>query len=219
MPAKILVDPNDKNHFRDQLKTVKEILDQGGTIAFPTDTFYGLGANPFNESAIARIFEIKERAGDKPLLVLISSLNQLEAVASSISSDAGKLMDHFWPGRLTLLLHAKNDLPDSLTASTGKIGVRLPANKTTRALIEETGTPLTAPSANISGGKNPQTAKEVEETLGDKVDLIIDGGHTPGGKVSTLLDTTVSPPAILRQGAVSTQEIESVLKKKCSSTI
>ncbi|MEE9258264.1 MAG: L-threonylcarbamoyladenylate synthase [Nitrospinaceae bacterium] len=212
MPTTKKVDVNDALSLRDHLETIKGVLDAGGVIAFPTDTFYGLGANPFNEKAIDKIFRIKERHDDKPLLVLVASLSQAASLCARISPEAKFLIDHFWPGPLTLLFDASPEVPERLTAGTGKVGVRLPGNELARKLIEEIGIPLTAPSANISGGDSPRSAAEVETSLGGGVDLILDGGPAPGGLASTLLDTTVSPPKIIREGPVTVSQIEAVLK-------
>ena len=194
------------------IETVRSVLDSGGVIAFPTDTFYGLGADPFNPNALTKIFRIKQRPSDKPLLVLIHSLDQLKNLTHGVTDNARKLMEHFWPGPLTLIFKAATELPDALTAGTGTIGIRLPAYPFTRKLLEALGQPLTAPSANISGTGELQTAPLVENSLGEEVDLIVDGGAAPGGKVSTVLDTTTNPPTLLREGALSRSDLDSVLQ-------
>ena len=209
MPQIIKVDPNDslKNHS----KHIRNVLKSGGVIAFPTDTYYGLGVDPFNEKGIRRIFEIKSRAYDKPLLVLISTRSQINRLTQNRSQEAEQLIQGFWPAPLTLIFNAVSKLPDILTSNTGEIGVRLPKNEWTRRLIQTAGCALTATSANKNGGKNTRTAQEVLQVFGSEIDLIIDPGPAPGGKVSTLLDTTISPPAVLRHGAVTQQEIDSCL--------
>ena len=178
-------------------------------IAFPTDTYYGLGVNPFNIKGIHRIFEIKSRNANKPLLVLIASEAQVDQLAQSRSQEANGLIKEFWPAPLTLIFNAVPELPDILTANTGKVAIRLPGNKWTRRLVKAVGCPLTATSANRNNEADLQTAEEVEQTFGTEIDLIIDPGPAPGGNVSTLIDTTVSPPVLLRHGAVTQQEIES----------
>jgi L-threonylcarbamoyladenylate synthase len=197
-------------------KLVREIINDGGVIAFQTDTYYGLGANPFNKKAIRRIFEIKSRQSSKPLLLLISVQGQLGELAHNISREANQLMNHFWPAPLTLVFNAVSTLPDILTAKTGKVGVRLPGNEWTRRLIKTAGSPLTATSANKENGENPKTAQEVLNTFGSRVDLIIDSGPAPGGQVSTLLDTTVSPPNFLRHGVITKKEIASCITSECN---
>ena len=194
------------------IETVQSVLNSGGVIAFPTDTFYGLGADPFNPDALTKIFQIKQRPADKPLLVLIHSLDQLKNLTQGATDSARKLMEHFWPGPLTLIFKAASELPDALTASTGTIGIRLPVHPFTHKLLGALEQPLTAPSANISGTGELQTASLVERSLGGEVDLIVDGGAAPGGKVSTVLDTTTNPPTLLREGALSRSDLESVLQ-------
>ena len=193
------------------IDTIQSVLNSGGVIAFPTDTFYGLGADPFNPDALAKIFRIKQRPADKPLLALIHTLGQLEDLTQEVTDNARKLMEHFWPGPLTLIFKAAPGLPDTLTAGTGTIGIRLPSHLSIHKLLEKLNRPLTAPSANISGTGELRTAQEVERALGDKIDLIVDGGPAPGGKPSTVLDTTTNPPTLLREGAVSRSDLESVL--------
>jgi L-threonylcarbamoyladenylate synthase len=190
---------------------IQSVLNSGGVIAFPTDTFYGLGADPFNPDAVSRIFQIKQRPADKPLLVLIHSLDQLANLTQEVTDNARKLIEHFWPGPLTLIFKAAPGLPDVLTAGTGTIGIRLPHHPFTRRLLESLDRPLTAPSANISGEKELSTAAEVEQVLGTQLDLIVDGGSAPGEKLSTLLDSTTEPPTLLREGALSCSDLESVL--------
>ena len=193
------------------VENLQSVLNTGGVIAFPTDTFYGLGADPFNPDALSKIFQIKQRPADKPLLVLIHSFAQLEDLTQELSDNARKLIAHFWPGPLTLIFKSAPGLPDALTTGTGTIGIRLPRYPFTCKLIETLGRPLTAPSANLSGERELGTAQEVEKALGDKIDLIVDGGPAPGGKPSTVLDTTTEPPTLLREGAVSRSELKSVI--------
>jgi L-threonylcarbamoyladenylate synthase len=215
MPEIIKIDLNDATIFRSQMVKIKRVLNLGGVMAFPTDTFYGLGATPFNREAVARIFKIKQRAKDKPLLTLVASAYQTNIMAREIIPTAEILTDKLWPGPLTILFSARPDLPSQLTAGSGKIGVRQPANEMVCKLLSGIGFPITATSANISGGENITTALEAEKVLGDQVDLIVDGGPTPGGKESTVLDVTLSPPLLVREGAVSREEIDAVLETPC----
>ena len=193
------------------IETIQSVLNSGGVIAFPTDTFYGLGADPFNSDALSKIFRIKQRPADKPLLVLIHSLDQLADLTQEATDNARTLVENFWPGPLTLIFKAAPGLPDALTAGTGTIGIRLPDHPFTHRLLETLDRPLTAPSANISNAEELNTAQQVENTLGEKLDLIVDGGPAPGGKPSTVLDTTTEPPTLLREGALSRSDLESVL--------
>ena len=183
-------------------------MKSGGVIAFPTDTYYGLGADPFNSNALARVFEIKKRSPDKPLLVLIHSVKQLSLFTDEVRDKARSLMDRFWPGPLTLLFKAMPTLPPELTAGSGKIGVRLPGYPFTLRFLEALDQPLTAPSANISGQSELRTAGEVAKSFGENLKWIVDGGPAPGGKVSTLLDCTTDPPSLVREGAVSVSHLE-----------
>ena len=193
------------------IENIQSVLNSGGVIAFPTDTFYGLGADPFNPDALSRIFQIKQRPADKPLLVLIHSLDQLADLTQEVTDSARQFMECFWPGPLTLVFKAAAGLPDALTAGTGTLGIRLPGHSFTRRLLETLDRPLTAPSANISGTQELKTAQEVARELGDELDLIVDGGPAPGGKVSTILDTTTNPPILIREGALFRNDLESVL--------
>ncbi len=215
MPEIIKIDLNDEAVFRSQMVKIKRVLNLGGVMAFPTDTFYGLGATAFNRKALSKIFKIKQRAKDKPLLTLVASAYQANTLAQEIIPTAEILIDKLWPGPLTILFSARPDLPSQLTANSGKIGVRQPANEMVRKLLSGIGFPITATSANISGGENITTAQEVEEALGSQIDLIVDGGPTPGGKESTVLDVTLSPPLLVREGAVTREEIDAVLETPC----
>ena len=207
MPRILKIDPDAS--LKDHSEHIRNILNDGGVIAFPTDTYYGLGVDPFNTKGIRRIFEIKSRPTNKPILILVSSEAQVDQLAQSRSQEADVLIRKFWPAPLTLIFNAVPELPDILTARTGKVGIRLPANKWTCRLIKAVGCPLTATSANKSNKKNMRTAEEVDQVFGSEIDLIINPGPAPGGKVSTLLDTTVSPPVLIRHGAITQQEIES----------
>jgi L-threonylcarbamoyladenylate synthase len=184
------------------LEAAVRVLRAGGLVAFPTETFYGLGALAFDEGAVARVFRAKSRPGDKPLLVLVDSLAMVEQVACEVPDRARRLMARYWPGPLTLVLPARADLPTALTAGTGTIGVRLSAHPVARALVRAAGTPITAPSANPHDGTGPRTADDVLAALGTHVDLVLDGGPTPGGPASTVLDLTRTPAVVLRAGAV-----------------
>ena len=184
------------------LETAARLLRARGLVAFPTETFYGLGANALDEAAVARVFHAKGRPADKPLLVLVDSLEMVAEVARDVSALARRLMARYWPGALTLVLRAHAGLPDALTAGTGTIGVRLPGHPVARALVGAFGGPVTAPSANPHGQASPRTADEVIAGLAERVDLVLDGGATPGGPASTLLDLTRTPPVVLRAGAV-----------------
>ncbi len=179
------------------------VIRAGGLVAFPTETFYGLGANALDPVAIERVFRAKSRPPEKPLLILVDSLTMAIEVTAEIPSIARRLIARYWPGPLTLILPAGPRLPPALTAGTGTIGVRVSSHAVARALVGAALLPLTAPSANPHGASSPSTAAAVVAGLGDRVDLVLDGGSTRGGPPSTVLDVTRTPPRIVRAGAIA----------------
>jgi L-threonylcarbamoyladenylate synthase len=190
---------------------ILSFLRAGGVIGFPTDTAYGLGADPFNELAVRRIFEIKGRAEDKPILLLVNSVEMARSVAT-ISDTALALAARFWPGPLTMVLPARPNLPSLVTAGTSTVGVRWGRSDFAEKLISLWGQPVTATSANRSGMEAAVTAAEVRGQLEDRLTLLVDGGALPVRGGSTLLDLTQTLPKILRQGPVSAAELDEVLK-------
>ena len=188
----------------------RKVLLQGGVIAFPTDTFYGLGVDPFNRGAVDRIFEIKDREKNKPLFLLINSREQLEKLVRYITPAHSTLMHDFWPGPLTLLFEPRSVILKNVSA--GRIGIRQPGNSMTRDLISAFGQPITAPSANLAGEAPPTNAKQVNQSLGKSLDLIIDGGTCPGGEPSTIVDPTETPVRLIRPGAIPFSDIEVALR-------
>ncbi len=184
-------------------KRCKETIAGGGVIAYPTDTFYGLGADPSNRDSVRRIFTIKGRAPDQPILLLLSDGASVAQWADEVTPAAAALMGRFWPGPLTLVFRAKPSVLPELTGWTGTIGLRVPGNAFTRSLLRALGTALTGTSANRAGGPNPGNAQDVLRELGNEVDLIIDGGASGEILPSTVVDVTVEPPRILRRGAVA----------------
>lgn len=176
------------------------LLSGGALVAFPTETVYGIGANFLNEEAIMKLYRIKKRPFNKPFTIHISSIDMVKKMRCEISDFAKALMKKFWPGPLTLILKSKNR----------KLGFRMPKNRIAKALITESGVPVVAPSANLSGKKPPTEAKEIPEDLGGELDLILDGGKTELGRESTVVDTTVFPYKILREGAIPESEIAQV---------
>lgn len=177
-------------------------LRDGGLVAFPTETFYGLGAAALDPAAVARIFALKARPESKPVLVLVDSATMVQTVAADVPAQARALMARHWPGALTLVLRAAPGVPVGLTAGTGTIGVRLSAHPVARALVQALGQPVTAPSANPAGLAAPSTADAVVAYFPEGLALVLDGGPTAGGPPSTVLDVTVDPPRVLRAGAV-----------------
>jgi L-threonylcarbamoyladenylate synthase len=184
------------------LRAAGALLERGGLVAFPTESFYGLGADALDAVAVARVFEVKGRPETKPLLVLVDSMDMARRLTSRVDDRARALMRRHWPGPLTLVLEAAPGVPVGLTAGTGTVGVRLPAHPVARALVRAAGRPITAPSANPSDAPPPRTAAAVREYFDGRVELILDGGPTAGGAGSTVADCTVWPPRVLRQGPV-----------------
>lgn len=179
-----------------------EVIKAGGVIAYPTDTFYGLGADPRNPRAVSKVFEIKGRGADQPILLLLHDRTEVTAWTYAVTPSAERLMDRFWPGPLTLVFKARPDIFPELTGGTGTIGLRVPGNEVTRALLGWAGNILTGTSANRSGSSSPRTVEEVMRELGDRVDLVLDGGISAADRPSTVVDVTVEPPRIIRMGAV-----------------
>ena len=186
-----------------------EIIQSGGMIVFPTDTVYGVGVSAFNESAIDKIYQVKERSKNKAIPILVGDPAQLSKITPPPGDQVKSIMDKFWPGALTLILQMLSDLPDNLS-STGTIGVRIPNYKFAQDLLLQTG-PLAVTSANLSGESSAKTAEEVFGNIGGKIDLILDGGKSTGGIASTVLDCTKPEPVILRSGPISLDDIKSVL--------
>lgn len=188
--------------------TASDVISGGGVIAFRTDTFYGLGVDPFNAAAVARLRELKGREDNKPILLLISDAEQVERLIAD-SSDRFKIAARkFWPGPLTIVGSAVASLPEEITAGTGTVGVRLPADESVRQFVRECGGVLTATSANPAGREPARSAQEVGRYFTKGVDLIVDGGEVTATEPSTVLDVLTSPPRIVREGAIPRSVIE-----------
>lgn len=185
----------------------REVIASGGVIAYPTDTYYGLGADPRNPSAVKRLFSIKGRLKDQPILLLIAEPADVGKWAGEITGTAARLMIRNWPGPLTLVFNARGDVLPELTAGTGTIGLRVPGSVLARGLIRFIGHALTGTSANLSGRPNLRTAQEAMEEIGSLVDLVLDGGETAGGAASTVLDVTTAVPRVIREGAVPVKDL------------
>lgn len=187
------------------------VLRTGGLIAFPTDTLYALGADASNPLAVRRIFEVKGRNLTSPIPLLVADLRMAVDLVGELPEAAVRLAERYWPGPLTLILRAPEEICTLLTAGTGRIGLRIPNSAIALAVIRRFGSPVTGTSANRSGMEDPLDAGEVLGQLGDRVDLILDGGPVVGGSPSTVVDVTVSPPVIVRQGRVLQEDILSLL--------
>jgi L-threonylcarbamoyladenylate synthase len=198
----------DKNSEEIILTRAAEIIAHGGIIAYPTETFYGLGADATNEKAIQKIFAIKGRNFKNPISLIIGQTDNIYPLVQDVPQTAQKLMAAFWPGALTIVFLAANNVSPLLTAGSGKIGLRVSSHPGAQGIIQRLKRPLTATSANLTGAPECTRASEVAEQIGDKIDAIIDLGNTPGTKGSTIVDVTCTPVAILREGAISRKIIE-----------
>lgn len=196
---------------KDTIAEAGRIIQNGGLVAFPTETVYGLGGNAFDPDAARRIYEAKGRPSDNPLIVHIAEAEDLERVARSVPKAAYRLAEAFWPGPLTMILDKRPCVPDTVTGGLATVAVRLPSLTIARELIRAAGGFVAAPSANASGRPSPTLAAHCIEDLDGRVDMIIDGGAAVLGLESTVLDLTVPVPAILRPGFVTGEMIEHVL--------
>ncbi len=187
------------------------VIRAGGLVAFPTETVYGLGADALNEDAVRRIFLAKERPADDPLIVHIVHAQQLTQLARQIPQRAWDLAEKFWPGPLTLVLPKTDRVPAVTTGGLDTVAVRMPSHPVAKRLIELSGVPIAAPSANRFGRPSPTTAQHVWEDLAGRIELILDGGPTPIGVESTVLDLTQDPPMVLRPGGITLEELRAVL--------
>jgi len=195
------------------IRQAAEIIRQGGIVAFPTETVYGLGADAYNPLAVARVFEVKRRPFFDPLIVHIASPAHLKKLVKDIPSGARKLTEKLWPGPLTVVLFKEEHIPDIVTAGLPTVALRMPSHPMALSLIKESKCPLAAPSANPFGYLSPTTAEHVRSQLADQVDLILDGGPCPVGVESTIVSFSENKPRLLRPGGVSLEEIESIIGK------
>jgi L-threonylcarbamoyladenylate synthase len=188
------------------------ILKEGGVVAFPTDTVYGLGACINLPQAVARVYEVKGRAKNIPLPLLLADKSQIEEVAEVVPPLARLLAEKFLPGGLTMVLFKSKAVPDTVTSGGKTVAIRIPAHPVPLALARGVGTPIVGTSANLSGQPSALTAEEVYAQLDGRVDLIIDGGRRPGGRESTIVDLTGKTPRVLREGAISREELKSAYR-------
>ena len=187
-----------------------DIVKNGGLVAFPTETVYGLGANAFDEAACQKIYDIKSRPYDKPLSLMVAGYEMIYQIAE-VSPFAEKLIKEFLPGALTLILPKKAIVPYFVTAGAKSVGIRIPNNEIALALIKAADCPIAAPSANLSGESPPVTAQEIYKTFYGKIPLILDGGTCEFKTSSTIIDLTGERPVILREGAISNNDIFNVI--------
>ena len=196
---------------RQEVERAGELIRAGRLVAFPTETVYGLGANALDENAVKRIYEVKQRPAESPLIVHVCSVEMARSLARAWPEEAEKLARAFWPGPLTLVVPKQPSIPDVVTAGLGTVGLRMPAHRLALELIRAAKVPVAAPSANRFSGLSPTTAEHVRAALGGSVDLILDGGATQVGIESTVLTLAAGAPRILRPGMIARQEIEAVV--------
>lgn len=201
------------NIDKDEIKKQANILKQGKTVIFPTETVYGLGANALDENAVSKIYEAKGRPSDNPLIVHIYDEKQVDDLAVDISEKAKLVMDKFWPGPITIIFNKKEIVPMRTSGGLNTVAIRMPSNPIAKALLEEVKLPIAAPSANISGRPSPTRAKHVYEEMNNRVDGIILGGDCTFGLESTVLDLTNEVPMILRPGSITKEDLEDVIGK------
>lgn len=206
---RIVVDS--ENPKKPDIEKVSQILLAGGIVALPTDTVYGLVCLANHAEAVQRIYQIKGREETKPLPVFVDGMEQVGAIADDVPENAKLLMVNLWPGALTLIFSCHKPEYQDVTRNTGKIGLRMPLSKLVLQLLENLRIPLASTSANISAQKSAVSAEEVENALGTKVDLLVDGGKTGSGVASTVVEVSVNPLKILRVGEVSSEQINKVL--------
>ena len=197
-------------YIQPQVEKGISILRQGGLVAFPTDTVYGLGACMSVPEAVERVYSVKKRPRSMAFPLLLADTSQIIEVAESVPPIAWLLIEKFLPGALTLVLRKSGEVSDIVAAGGATVAVRIPAHSVPVALVKGLGVPIVGTSANLSGHPSPLTAAEVYSQLGDRIDMIIDGGECTGGKESTVVDVTGEIPAVLREGAISREELEQV---------
>ena len=205
----IEIDP--QNIEENKLRIAAEVLKTGGTVAFPTETVYGLGANALDEKALRKIFEAKGRPSDNPLIVHIAHIEDLDQLVREIPHKARLFMASFWPGPLTMVFKKSSLVPHIITAGLDTVAIRMPSHSIAKALIEMAGVPVAAPSANLSGRPSPTQASHVIEDMKGRVNIIISGGGCSVGLESTVLDVTEEVPVILRPGGVTLEALQEVV--------
>ena len=204
----------DEKHIdKDEIKKQAQILREGKTVIFPTETVYGLGANALDEKAVSKIYEAKGRPSDNPLIVHIYDKKQVDDLAQNINQNAKIIMDTFWPGPITIILKKKDIVPMRTSGGLNTVAIRMPSNPIAKALLEEVKLPIAAPSANISGRPSPTRGKHVYDEMNNRVDGIILGGDCTFGLESTVLDLTNDIPVILRPGSVTKEDLENIIGK------
>jgi L-threonylcarbamoyladenylate synthase len=195
----------------EKIRRAAQVIREGGLVAFPTETVYGLGANALDDQAVLKIFWAKKRPADNPLIVHVADTDDVGLLTEHVPNRAKMLMDKFWPGPLTLLMPRSELVPDATTAGLATVAIRMPSHTVAKALITEAGVPIAAPSANLAGKPSPTTAKHVLDDLSGRVDIVIDAGRVGFGVESTVLDLTAEVPTVLRPGPVAVEELNRIL--------
>ena len=203
-----VIQVNPKNPQPEVIQQACAVLRRGGLVAFPTDTLYALGANALDAVAVERVITVKGRHYGKPLSVLVPSVEVGAGLAAHLSEGAHTLMETFWPGALTIVVNASPKMPSLLTAASGTVGLRMPAGPVAQALLAAYAGPIIGTSANKAGGADPADAKTVQKAIGGQIDLVLDGGRVILGVPSTVIDCTIQPARILREGAISRTALE-----------
>lgn len=209
MPERLIVHPDTLDDR--VIAHAADVLLQGGILVYPTDTIYGLGADPFNAGAVSRLQAVKQRFEAKPILLIAHSLDSVRTVVRTLSLEALQLAEQFWPGPLTLVLPARDDVPEAITQGSGTVGVRIPSNTLCLRLTELFGGPITSTSANITGQPTPPDVGGIIAMLGEAVNLYVDAGPVESVKPSTIVDLAQDPPRILREGAISCASVRAIL--------
>lgn len=211
MKRTIVMKVNARRPEIDKIRVAADLIRKGGIVAFPTETVYGLGADALNPDAVIKVFRAKKRPPDNPIIVHIAKTEDVYRLARNVPETAEKLMDQFWPGPLTLILKRSKLVPEITVVGLDTIAIRMPSNKVALALIRESMTPISAPSANLAGKPSPTTAEHVINDLAGRIDAILDAGPTKIGVESTVIDMTAPIPQILRPGGTPYEKLKSVL--------
>lgn len=211
MKQTVVLKVNPRKPEIEKIEFAANIIRQGGLVAFPTETVYGLGADALNNDAVLALFGAKNRPLDNPPILHVADIKDVYRLAQSIPPKADKLMKHFWPGPLTLVLKRSTIVPTASTAGLDTVAIRMPKHKVALALIKASKCTIAAPSANLAGKPSPTTALHVFEDLNEKIDVILDSGNTEIGVESTVLDLTANPPMILRPGGISLESLRNII--------
>lgn len=209
MALRLTVNPDDPSDRA--LLLAAEVILAGGVLVYPTETLYGLGVNAWNAEGVRRVLKIKRRPENKPILLIVHTADAVVGLTDEIPDAARALMRTFWPGPLTLLFRAASHVPPALTQGSGKIGLRVPASPMCLRLLEISGLPLTATSANISGSPAPDSVDQIEQMLGPGIDLYLDGGRLKSRQPSTVVDVSESGPRLVREGVISLEKLQEVV--------